>query len=132
MKRLKNALRRFGPAFMATRLLALWKLLRHPATPWPAKAVAALVLVYVASPIDLIPDFIPVLGMLDELVLVPLGVALAVRLTPAPLWQQCLAEAHGSTERLPRWFWAGAAVLLVWAVLLGLFVWWLAGQLQQA
>jgi uncharacterized membrane protein YkvA (DUF1232 family) len=130
MKRLKNALRRFGPAHMAVRLLALWKLLRHPETPWPAKAVAALVLVYVASPIDLIPDFIPVLGMLDDLVLVPLGLALAVRLTPAPLWQHCLGQAHASTEKLPRWFWAGAAVLLVWALLLALLVGWLIGLLQ--
>jgi uncharacterized membrane protein YkvA (DUF1232 family) len=121
------ALGRYGPAALATRLLALWKLLRHPATPWPAKAVAALVLVYVASPIDLIPDFIPVIGMLDDLVLVPLGVALAVRLTPAPLWQHCLSQAHASTEKLPRWFWAGALVVLVWAALLGLMIWWLIG-----
>jgi uncharacterized membrane protein YkvA (DUF1232 family) len=130
MQRLKAALRRCSPAFMATRLLALCKLLRHPATPWPAKAVAALVLLYVASPIDLIPDFIPVIGQLDDLVLVPLGLALAVRLTPAPLWQQCLAEAERSSERLPRWLWAGAAVLLLWALLLGLFIWWLLGRLQ--
>lgn len=121
------ALGRYGPAALATRLLALWKLLRHPATPWPAKAVAALVLVYVASPIDLIPDFIPVIGMLDDLVLVPLGVALAVRLTPAPLWQHCLSQAHASTEKLPRWFWAGALVVLVWAALLGLMIRWLIG-----
>jgi uncharacterized membrane protein YkvA (DUF1232 family) len=130
MNRLGNALRRFGPAFMATRLLALWKLLRHPATPWPAKAVAGLVLVYVASPIDLIPDVIPFIGLLDDLVLVPLGLALAVRLTPPALWQECLSQAQASTERLPRWFWAGAAVLLVWALLLGLFLWWLLGVLK--
>jgi uncharacterized membrane protein YkvA (DUF1232 family) len=132
MKRLTRALGRLGPAVLATRLLALWKLLRHPATPWPAKAVAALVLMYVASPIDLIPDFIPVIGMLDDLVLVPLGVALAIRLTPAPLWQHCLSEAHLSTERLPRWLWAGLVVLLTWAALLGLFGWWFVGVLRQA
>jgi uncharacterized membrane protein YkvA (DUF1232 family) len=132
MKRLTRALGRLGPAVLATRLLALWKLLRHPATPWPAKAVAALVLMYVASPIDLIPDFIPIVGMVDDLVLVPLGVALAIRLTPAPLWQHCLSEAHFSTERLPRWLWAGLVVLLTWAALLGLFGWWLLGVLRQA
>lgn len=133
LKRLKTALRRWGPALIATRLLALWKLFRHPATPWPAKAVAGLVLVYVASPIDLIPDFIPVIGQLDELVLVPLGLALAVRLAPPALWQQCLAEAEASAgERVPRWLWAGALVLLIWAVLLVLFGLWFVRLLQSA
>jgi hypothetical protein len=92
--------------------------------------VAALVLVYVASPIDLIPDFIPVIGLLDDLVLVPLGMALAIRLTPATLWQHCLSEAHASTEKLPRWFWAGAAVVMTWLLVLGLFVWWLIRMFQ--
>ncbi|MEY4752296.1 MAG: hypothetical protein RIQ60_4510 [Pseudomonadota bacterium] len=128
MSALKRFFRRFAPADLAVRLLALAKLLRHPATPWPARAVAALVLIYVASPIDLIPDFIPLIGQLDDLLLVPLGLALAVRLAPAPLWQLCLAQARLSSERLPRWLWAGAAVLLVWALLLGLFVMWLWRQ----
>jgi len=58
---------------------------RDPRTPWYAKAFAALVAAYALSPIDLIPDFIPVLGQLDDLLLVPLGVAVAVRLIPSVL-----------------------------------------------
>jgi len=112
-------------ARLATRLLALGKLLRHPETPWAPKLVALFVLAYALSPIDLIPDFIPVLGQLDDLILIPLGVALVVKLTPAPHWQARLREAEQSTEKLPRLWWGALAVLLVWATLLGLFVWWL-------
>jgi len=112
-------------AGLATTLLALWKLIKHPETPRPAKLVAVLVLAYAVSPIDLIPDFIPVLGLLDELVLVPLGVALAVRLTPQHLWQARLAEAERHAERLPKLVWGAALVVLVWALLLVLLGWWL-------
>jgi uncharacterized membrane protein YkvA (DUF1232 family) len=67
--------------------------LRHPRTPWYAKACGALTLLYALSPLDLIPDFIPVLGYLDDLVLVPLGLWLTIRLIPKPVWQECEAEA---------------------------------------
>jgi uncharacterized membrane protein YkvA (DUF1232 family) len=109
-------------ARLATRLLALWKLMRHPDTPRAPKLIALLVLAYALSPIDLIPDFIPVLGQLDDLILLPLGVALAVRLTPPQLWQARLAEAEASAERLPRLWWGVLLVLLAWLVLIGL-VW---------
>jgi uncharacterized membrane protein YkvA (DUF1232 family) len=72
---------------------ALWIAYRDPRTPLAAKIVAAIVIGYALSPIDLIPDVIPVLGYLDDLVLVPLGVALAVRLIPTTVWQDALAEA---------------------------------------
>jgi uncharacterized membrane protein YkvA (DUF1232 family) len=115
---------------LATYLLALWKLYKHPATPRAAKWVAIAVLAYAVSPIDLIPDFIPVLGQLDDLVLIPLGVALVSRLTPAQHWQARLLEAERSTEDLPR-LWRGAVVIgLVWLMLFALFIWavvWLAG-----
>jgi uncharacterized membrane protein YkvA (DUF1232 family) len=63
MSRWGKLLRRANTARLATNLLALWKLFRHPQTPWPAKLVAVSVLAYALSPIDLIPDFIPVLGV---------------------------------------------------------------------
>ncbi|MEO6033550.1 MAG: YkvA family protein [Burkholderiaceae bacterium] len=107
-------------------LVALWKLWRHPQTPRAAKWVAFAVLAYALSPIDLIPDFIPVLGQLDDLIIVPLGVALVVRLTPKPLWEALLREAEVSVQKLPRWRWAALLVLLVWGGLLALFVAWLA------
>lgn len=110
---------------LATLVLALWKLLRHPDTPLSAKIVAALVLAYALSPIDLIPDFIPVLGLLDDLVLVPLGVALAIRLTPRVLWEARLREAEASTERAPKWVWGAVLVVTIWLLLAAGLGWWL-------
>jgi len=112
-------------ARLATYLIALWKLFKHPETPRAAKLVAIAVIAYAVSPIDLIPDFIPVLGQLDELILLPLGVALAMRLTPAHLWEARLREAEASAEKLPKMWWGALLIVLVWAVLFGLFVWWL-------
>ena len=102
MGRFSALLTHANRARLATMLLALWKLFKHPDTPWAPKLVAIAVLGYALSPIDLIPDFIPVLGVLDDVVLLPLGVALAVRLTPAHLWQARLAEAQAGAEKLPR------------------------------
>lgn len=112
-------------ARLATYIIALWKLVKHPQTPRAAKIVAAAVLAYLVSPIDLIPDFIPVLGQLDDLVIVPLGIALVTRLTPKPLWEARLREAEVSREKLPRLWWGAAIVLAVWLLLMGLLVWWL-------
>lgn len=119
MGRIAKLLSHANRARLATLLLALWKLFKHPDTPWAPKLVAIAVLAYAVSPIDLIPDFIPVLGLLDDLVLLPLGVALAVRLTPTALWQARLAEAQASADKLPRIFWGAAVVLVVWLLLLG-------------
>lgn len=112
-------------ARLATYLIALWKLFKHPETPLGAKMVAIAVIAYAVSPIDLIPDFIPVLGQLDELILLPLGVALAVKLTPQPLWEARLREAEASAERLPKMWWGALAIALIWLALLGLFGWWM-------
>jgi hypothetical protein len=87
--------------------------------------VAIAVLAYVASPIDLIPDFIPVLGQLDDLLIVPLGIALVTRLTPKPLWEARLREAEASKDKLPRLWWGALLIVLVWMVFFSLFVWWL-------
>ncbi len=106
-------------------LVALWKLFKHPQAPRAAKWVAFAVIAYAVSPIDLIPDFIPLLGQLDDLIIVPLGIALVVRLTPKPLWQGLLLEAESSSQKLPSMWWGTALIVLVWAVLLGLFAWWL-------
>ena len=118
----------FGAANRArlrTHVLALWLLLRHPDTPRAPKLVAWMVLAYVLSPIDLIPDFIPVIGQLDDLVLVPLGIALAVKLTPQPLWEARLAEAEASRDKLPRLWWGALAVVALWVGVAALFAWWL-------
>ena len=104
-------------------LLALWKLFRHPETPRAARWVAIAVIAYAVSPIDLVPDFIPVLGQLDDLILIPLGIALVVRMTPKPLWAALLQEAKASPDPLPRLIWGAVAVIAFWLVLIGLAVW---------
>ena len=102
---------------------ALFLAARDPRTPWYAKAMAALVAAYALSPIDLIPDFIPVLGYLDDLVIVPLGIWIVVRLVPSGLMQEFRAEAARMEARpVSR---AGAlAIVLLWIVSAGLLVWW--------
>ena len=130
--RIGRLLKTANTARLATHLIALWKLFRHRDTPRAAKVVAIATLAYAVSPIDFIPDFIPVLGQLDDLVIIPLGIALVVRLTPAPHWKALLAQAEVSREQLPKLWWGAAAVLLVWALLFGAFVWWLWSLLAAA
>jgi uncharacterized membrane protein YkvA (DUF1232 family) len=120
MARWSKLLRRANTARLATHLLALWKLVRHRDTPRAAKLVALLVLAYALSPIDLIPDFIPVLGLLDDVILLPLGIALAVKLTPRHLWLARVAEAEQGAEKLPRMLWGAAIVVIVWLLVIGL------------
>ena len=123
MSRWGKLLRRANTARLATNLLALWKLFRHPQTPRLAKLVAVLVLAYALSPIDLIPDFIPLLGLLDDVILLPLGIALAVKLTPRHLWLARVAEAEQGAERLPRMLWGALIVLLIWVLVVALVAW---------
>lgn len=130
--KLGRLLRAADMARLATYLLALWKLARHADTPRAAKLVAIVVLAYALSPIDLIPDFIPVLGQLDDLLLVPLGIALAVKLVPPAQWQARLREAEAGTEKLPRLWWGALLVVGVWLLLLVLFVAWLLSWLAAA
>lgn len=80
-------------------IVALWLAARDPRVPWYAKAVAGAVAAYALSPIDLIPDFIPVLGYLDDLVIVPLGILLATWLVPAEVMAVLREEAARQIER---------------------------------
>ncbi len=85
------------------RTTALFRALRlaaaDPRVPWYAKALAAAVAGYALSPVDLIPDFIPVLGWLDDLILVPAGFWLAVKLIPPDVWEDCRRKASQETDR---------------------------------
>lgn len=104
-------------------MVALWIAARDPRVPWTAKLVAAAVAGYALSPIDLIPDFIPVLGYLDDLLIVPLGILLAVRLVPGPLMAEFRAEALRREGR-PTSRVAAAAIIGIWAASAGLLLWW--------
>jgi uncharacterized membrane protein YkvA (DUF1232 family) len=92
---------------------ALYLAARDPRVPWYAKAVVALVAAYAFSPIDLIPDFIPVLGYLDDVILLPMGIALAIRLIPDEIWLDCQARASEAHDR-PRSRVAAAVIVLLW------------------
>ena len=100
--------------------LALWIAARSPATPLLAKLVAAAVAAYAFSPIDLIPDFIPIIGLLDDIILVPLGIELALRLIPHDLMERFRAEAD-AREQEPRSLVTAAVIVALWlAVILWL------------
>ena len=103
-------------------IIALWLAARDPRVAWYAKALAAAVAAYALSPVDLIPDFIPVLGYLDDLVIVPLGIMAAVRLVP----QHVMAELRmKAVERRKPVSVAGLIfVVIVWIVAVG-FVGWM-------
>jgi uncharacterized membrane protein YkvA (DUF1232 family) len=94
---------------------------RDPRVPWHAKAVGIAVAAYALSPIDLIPDFIPVLGYLDELIILPLGIALAVKLIPPELMAEHRARAEAAQDR-PVSFAAAVAIVLLWLAALAICV----------
>jgi uncharacterized membrane protein YkvA (DUF1232 family) len=97
---------------------------RDPRTPWYAKAVAIGVVAYALSPIDLIPDFIPVLGQLDELVILPAGIWLVVRLIPPDVMNEHRAAAIAA-EQIPRSMAGAATIVAIW-ILLALGAGWIA------
>lgn len=120
VKRLKSWAR-----MLKTQLVLLWLCCRQPDTPWGAKAVAVMTVAYALSPIDLIPDFIPVLGFLDDVILLPLGIALALRMIPAAVLQRCRPQAQAMPgQRIAfkgRWAMTGA-IAMVW-LLLAAYAW---------
>src|SRR3977135_1753978 len=100
---------------LKSETLALWLAARHPGTPWYAKLLVAGIVAYALSPIDLIPDFVPVLGYLDDLILVPLGIVLAIRMIPGPVLEECRARARermASARPVSRV--AGLVIVAVW------------------
>ncbi|WP_370288276.1 YkvA family protein [Siccirubricoccus soli] len=103
---------------------ALWLAARDPRTPWYAKAVALAIAAYALSPIDLIPDVIPVLGYLDEVILLPLAILLAIRLVPREVMAEHRATAAGAADRPTSR--AGAAfILALWLAMAAALLWWL-------
>jgi uncharacterized membrane protein YkvA (DUF1232 family) len=98
---------------LKTETYALYLAYRHPAVPWYAKVWAACVVAYAFSPIDLIPDPIPIVGYLDDLVLVPLGVTLALKLIPPQVMAECRARAQAADEESTNWI-AAAVIVAIW------------------
>ncbi len=104
-------------------VMALWVAARDPRTPLAAKVVAVVIAAYALSPIDLIPDFVPVLGYLDDIIIVPLGIMLAVRLIPVTLLEEFRGRAAEMIERpISR---AGVAIIIaIWIAIAGSLLWW--------
>ncbi len=104
-------------------VLALYLAGRDPRVPWYAKALAAATAAYALSPIDLIPDFIPVIGYLDDLIIVPVAIVLVIRLIPADVMEELRREAESrlATSR-PRSIAGAVAIVCLWLALIALAV----------
>src|SRR5918999_4954394 len=108
---------------LSAQTYALYLAYRHPRTPWYAKVFAALVVSYVFSPIDPIPDFIPVVGLLDEMVVVPIGVLIAAKMIPREVMEECQQKAREVAEgQKPVSRVAAVVVVAVWLLCVALAV----------
>ena len=108
---------------LKSETLALWFCCKHPATPLSAKILATLVVAYALSPIDLIPDFIPVVGYLDDVILIPIGIYFTLKLIPPAIVDECRVKAREWMEAQrakPRNYVAAALIVGVWLAA----VWW--------
>ena len=114
LKRLKERARAFHREVYAVYLAC-----KDPRTPWYAKFLGAIIVAYAVSPIDLIPDFIPVIGYLDDLLIVPLGVALLLKMIPKEVLEECRARAADQGIVKRGWF----VPLLIMGVWLALGIW---------
>jgi len=103
---------------------ALYFAVRDPRVPWYAKALAACVVAYACSPIDLIPDPIPILGYLDDLVLIPLGVLAVRALIPEAVLEDCRVRAR-QLDAMPRNWVAAGLIVVIWLLLAALLTYWL-------
>jgi len=118
LARLRDWARRFK-----AELVALWFCTRHPRTPLFAKALAIAVVAYAFSPIDLVPDFIPVLGYLDDVILLPAGIWLVLKLVPADVMLECREQAArwlDDQRPRPRSYVAAALIVVIWLAALWL------------
>jgi len=109
---------------LKTEISVLTVVYRAVRTPWYARAIIFLVIAHSLSPIDLIPDFIPVLGYLDDLIIIPLGIALAIRLVPKEVFAEARVKVASQPEStgISGW-WFGGLVILVWMVIVMLLIW---------
>lgn len=117
-------------AQLRSETLALYLAARDPRTPWYAKLLVAGIVAYAFSPIDLIPDFVPILGYLDDLILIPLGIALAIKLVPTVVLTECRARARETDQTdKPGGRVAGAVIVVIWLLLAALCAAWVYGAL---
>ncbi|WP_035172360.1 YkvA family protein [Caldanaerobius polysaccharolyticus] len=102
---------------------ALYLAYKRPDVPWYAKLFAIFVVSYALSPVDLIPDFVPILGYLDDLVLIPLGITLAIKMIPSNVMQECRLQAEDAfINGKPKSWVSGIVIVLIWVVVIGLII----------
>ena len=100
---------------LKSEMVALYLAYKHPRTPWYAKVLAGLIIGYALSPIDLIPDFIPVLGYLDDLIIVPAGIALLIKIIPRDILEESRAKAQSDIlNKKPKNWIAAIIIALIW------------------
>lgn len=116
---------------LKTDVLAVYFAARDPLAPWRWRLLALAVAAYALSPVDLIPDFIPLLGYLDDLLLVPLGLWLVIRLMPPAVMARARQRAAQLLQKPKSWA-AGAAVVLVWLLVAAVLALWLWPLIQDA
>lgn len=104
--------------FLKKKLGILYFAFQDQRTPWYAKLMIALVIAYALSPVDLIPDFIPVLGYLDDLILIPGGIALAIKLIPEAVLLESTEKQSNLTNVIKYKFFGGIIVIALWALLI--------------
>ncbi len=103
-------------------VVALYIAARAPRVPWYVKLAAAVVAAYALSPIDLIPDFIPVLGYLDEAILLPIALIIVIKMIPVPLMAEFRTEAQRRAERPTSWV-AAAVIIALWITAATFLIW---------
>jgi uncharacterized membrane protein YkvA (DUF1232 family) len=100
---------------LKTETYAIYLAYKHPRVPWYAKILIAFVVVHTLSPIDLIPDFIPVLGYLDDFIIAPLGIALAIKMIPEDVMAECRQAAQEAIDQERPTSWTAAVVIIaIW------------------
>ncbi len=100
---------------LKTEMVALYLASKHPRTPWYAKVLAAVIIGYALSPIDLIPDFIPVVGYLDDLIIVPAGIALLIKIIPGDVLEECRSKAQSDLSKKKSKYWVAAIIIVsIW------------------
>lgn len=105
---------------LKTAVCVIYLVSKDPRVPWYTRVLAACVIGYAFSPIDLIPDPIPVIGYLDDLVLIPLGVALVLRMVPAPVLADCRLQAQAVLEQGKPANWVAAGIIvMIWLLVAG-------------
>ena len=132
MTSLLQRLREFART-LKQEIYALYLAYQHPETPWYARAWAFVVVAYAISPIDLIPDFIPILGFLDDVILLPIGIWLALRLIPPSVMAECREQSRERIGRptSPAGRWVAVIIVVIWSLMAGAVIALLAGAQQR-